>query len=106
MGDDKGLLLSNKKTWVQLAQEKLALLPLPTAVSINSEQEPDYKLIFSEGQLVIDDHLSVADPLLGVLSVHKRFASQDLMILACDLPLINQEILETLHHEYKSNGGY
>lgn len=106
MGDDKGLLLSNKKTWAQWAHEKLALLTLPTVLSIKSKQEPLYKLIFSEEHLVIDDHLSLAGPLLGVLSVHKRFASEDLMILACDLPLINQKVLETLWYEYKNNRDY
>ncbi len=106
MGNDKGLLLSNEKTWAQSAQEKLALLPLPTVVSINPKQESEYKSIFSAEQLVTDDQLSLAGPLLGVLSVHKRFATEDLMILACDLPLINQEVLETLREAYKNNGDY
>ncbi len=105
MGNDKGLLLAQEKTWAQSAQEKFR--SLPTVLSINSKQEHNYKSIFPKEQLITDDQtLSLAGPLLGILSVHKRYASEDLLILACDLPLIDQEVLETLQKEYRNNGGY
>jgi molybdenum cofactor guanylyltransferase len=106
MGDDKGLMPSEKKTWAQVAKEKLSELNIKTVVSINQDQFSDYHSIFSEQELVVDNpELNIGGPLLGVLSVHNRFPNEDLLLLACDLQKMNTIVLKELmsHYHQKEN---
>jgi molybdenum cofactor guanylyltransferase len=55
---------------------------LPTVFSVNEVQVEKYRLLFPKEELIVDDaELALAGPLLGVLSVHIRFPSEDLMVL-------------------------
>jgi molybdenum cofactor guanylyltransferase len=104
MGEDKGLLLFNNKTWAQLAQEKLTLLQLQTVLSVGLNQFKEYNSIFPAEQLVVDDEgLDIAGPLRGLLSVHKLFLNEDLLVLACDMPQMNQVVVDKLREEYFRN---
>jgi molybdenum cofactor guanylyltransferase len=106
MGDDKGLMLSGKKTWAQLAKEKLSELNINTVLSVNQNQFNGYQSIFSEQELVADNpELNIGGPLLGVLSVHSHFPNEDLLLLACDLPKMNAIVLKELmsHFVQKEN---
>jgi molybdopterin-guanine dinucleotide biosynthesis protein A len=94
MGFDKGLIILNDKTWAQIAREKIESLSLPCLISINSEQAKTYQAIFKSDELVIDKQLpGMGGPLLGLLSVHHHFPNEDLLILACDLTEMKQEVL-------------
>jgi molybdenum cofactor guanylyltransferase len=54
--------------------------------------------------LIVDNaELGLAGPLLGVLSAHVRFPNEDLMVLACDSPNMNQSVLEKLQEENLKN---
>jgi molybdenum cofactor guanylyltransferase len=104
MGDDKGLLLVNNKSWAKATQEKLALMNLPTVLSVGEAQVEKYRLLFPKEQLIVDNsELALAGPLLGVLSVHIRFPKEDLLVLACDLPNMQQTVLEKLQEEHLKN---
>ncbi len=104
MGDDKGLLLVDNKSWAKAAQEKLMLMNLPTVFSVNEAQVEKYNLLFPKEQLIVDDaELALPGPLLGVLSAHVRFPNEDLMVLACDLPNMNHIVLEKLQEEHLKN---
>jgi molybdenum cofactor guanylyltransferase len=116
MGTDKGLLklpLPHKggnmfaheaSTWAQTAAEKLSELQLPVIVSVNALQYNDYATIFPAQQVVTDDpSLLIKGPLCGLLSVHLQYPHEDLLILACDLPLMEIQILKELTHHYHEN---
>jgi len=108
MGSDKGLLTINEKTWTQTALEKLASLDIPIKISINSSQYPAYNSEFSSVELIVDDaSLHLKGPLLGVINCHLKYPSEDLFILACDMPLMEMTLLNELYSQYQrqSNAG-
>jgi molybdopterin-guanine dinucleotide biosynthesis protein A len=108
MKADKGMLVLSDKTWAQLAVEKLSVLDLSTIISINPSQRTTYETHFKKAQLIVD-HPAFADvggPLLGVLSVHRQFPSQDLLILACDFPKMESIVLHYLHDQFKKSTAY
>ena len=97
MGTDKGLLKSRANTWAETAVNKLKALSIDIKISVNPKQFADYSNVFPVEILIADnDSLKIKGPLCGLLSVHIQHPSQDLLVLACDLPLIETEILEEL----------
>lgn len=87
MGADKGLLRSGHQTWAERAVNLLSTFRIPVAVSINPDQLLHYAQLFSPDQLIVDDAaLTVGGPLKGILSAHQRFPTDDLLVLACDMP--------------------
>ena len=106
MGSDKGLLKLHANTWAQTAIDKLSELQLPIIISVNKQQVSEYSAIFSPQQLVTDnDSLKIRGPLCGVLSVHLQYPSEDLVILACDMPLMEPLLLKELYNYYLQNPG-
>ena len=102
MGRDKGLIPSGAQTWAGSAVEKMATLGIPVILSVNDQQLPHYTPIFPRGQLIPDDPtLSLKGPLAGLLSVHKEYPTEDLFVLACDLPLMDTVLLTNLHIRQK-----
>ena len=102
MGSDKGLLKLESITWAQAAANKLGALSLPVLVSVNNNQFNDYNKLFPAHQLVTDTTLlQLKGPLLGVLSAHLHKTTEDLLILACDLPLMEISILNELISMYE-----
>lgn len=107
MGTDKGLLkapvppqggyLNQGNTWAQTAVDKLAELQLPVVISVNNNQYDDYATIFSSQQLITDNKsLQIKGPLAGLLSVHLQHPAEDLLLLACDMPLMETSLLKEL----------
>src|SRR5678810_262172 len=85
MGTDKGPLMQNDFTWVDIAVSKLSSLQIPVVVSVNKNQADIYAKRISVSQLIVDHgNISVKGPLLGILSAHQQFPNEDLMVLACD----------------------
>lgn len=114
MGTDKGLLkaplplqtgyLSQANTWAQTAVDKLTDLQLQVVISVNKNQYSDYATIFSTQELVTDnDSLQLRGPLAGLLSVHLYHPSEDLLLLACDMPLMEANLLKELVTIYNQN---
>jgi len=97
MGTDKGLIPITKQNWSTLAAEKLRSLCIPVKVSIRAAQIESYSAFFNVQQMVIDSNkISVEGPLLGLLSVHEKYPDEDVLILACDLPLMTENLLQKL----------
>jgi molybdopterin-guanine dinucleotide biosynthesis protein A len=97
MGADKGLLKLHANTWAQTAVDKLETLQLPVYISVNSRQFPAYASIFKNELLITDNNtLDIHGPLCGVLSVHIQFPTEDLLIIACDMPLMETELIKEL----------
>ena len=107
MGSDKGLLKQEAKTWAQTAFEKLSSLNIPVKFSVNNQQKEEYEKIFSQEDLFVDDQtLSINGPVLGVLSAHLYNSTEDLFLLACDLPLMDETLLKELFTLSKTNSSY
>lgn len=107
MGSDKGLLKYQSKTWAQVAFDKLNQLQLPVDVSINKDQLPEYSAIFSSQSLIADDEsVQNKGPLTALLSIHLKRSSDDLMILACDMPLMEMGLLEELLIQRKQHANF
>jgi len=94
MGTDKGLMKLEANTWAKTAMDKMEVLSLPVKISVNSKQLGDYSAVFSRDILVTDDQsLKLKGPLCGVLSIHLRYPTEDLIVLACDMPLLDPQLL-------------
>lgn len=107
MGMDKGLLKSASTTWAQVAADKLKVLQIPVLLSVNPSQVSEYSTLFDTSILITDDPLlDISGPLRGVLSIHKRHPDEDLFVLACDMPLIEIQILQQLMKVYLLNKDY
>ena len=102
MGSDKGLLKLEANTWAQTAIDKMSVLNIPVKISVNSKQYPDYSAVFHATDLITDDtSLQLRGPLLGVLSSHLQYPTEDLFILACDMPLMEPSLLNKLYKQYQ-----
>ena len=110
MGTDKGLLKLHANTWAQTAIDKLSELQLPIIISVNKSQLEEYCTIFLPEQLVTDNYsLDIRGPLSGVLSVHIQYPTEDLVLLACDMPLMETVLLKELvkaYHEHPANDAF
>ena len=97
MGSDKGLLKPGDKTWVQIAIDKLNHFQLPVIISVNRDQYLQYSTVVPNDILITDnDSLQLRGPLCGVLSVHLKYPEEDLLVLACDMPLIDIDLIKRL----------
>ena len=104
MGRDKGLIPVAAQTWAGIAAEKMATLGIPVLVSVNARQLPHYAQVFALNRLIPDDPtLSLKGPLAGLLSVHAAYPTEDLFVLACDLPLMDSVLLKDLYLRWKQN---
>lgn len=104
MGEDKGLIASDEGNWAKQAVARLKHLNIRVVVSINEAQQESYKTIFKSEKLLVD-HMDIHGPLRGLLSVHSKFPSYDLIVMACDLPDIKQETLIYLKCLYEEKVG-
>lgn len=97
MGSDKGLLKLHASTWAQTAVDKIAAVNLQFVLSVNDQQQEAYGNFFDKKLLVQDElSLDLKGPLCGVLSVHLQYPQQDLLVLACDMPLMETALLNEL----------
>jgi molybdenum cofactor guanylyltransferase len=104
MGTDKGLLKLHANTWARTAADKLETLSLPVLFSVNEGQYAEYASIFPAASLIKDNiSLKLKGPLCGVLSVHLEYPSEDLALLACDMPLLEPALLATLLERYQQD---
>lgn len=102
MGRDKGLLTTEAQTWAQAAYNKIAALGVPVKISVNGDQHAAYSVIFPDQDLITDDlSLPLKGPLLGVLSSHVQYPADDLIVLACDMPLMEPAVLKELYTDYE-----
>src|SRR5882762_895483 len=107
MGSDKGLLMHEAKTWAQTAFEKLEQLKIPIKLSVNAQQQNEYAKVFKPELLIVDDSsLDIRGPLLGVLSAHLQNPTKNLFLLACDLPLMDPNMLKELFSLYQQSKKY
>lgn len=102
MGSDKGLLQTEAANWATDAARKLQDLGILVKASINTLQENSYARGLPGVELITDNTtLPVKGPLLGLLSAHIANPTEDLFILACDMPLMETALLKELYTLYQ-----
>jgi molybdopterin-guanine dinucleotide biosynthesis protein A len=107
MGRDKGLFPSDNSNWAGKMLENFEKAGLPCAVSVNKFQVDIYQNAFPGVELICDhDSLQIKGPLAAVLSVHMENPSEDLFIVACDMPMMNRVVLVDLLNHFKNVSGY
>lgn len=107
MGSDKGLLTYQGRLWAEIAAEKLGQLDIPVKISVNAGQYQSYADFFSTDQLIADHpSLSIKGPLLGLLSAHLAAPAEDLLVLACDMVLMETRLLSRLCKSVELNSNF
>jgi molybdenum cofactor guanylyltransferase len=107
MGVDKGLLKLHANTWAQTAVDKMVQLNIPVVLSVNHQQFEEYATVFDAGKLVTDNPLlKLKGPLLGVLSVHLLYPHEHLLVLACDMPLMETSLLKQLPDAFNNDANH
>lgn len=101
MGQDKGLMIYEGKTWVELAARKIQNLGVDFYVSVNEGQVEDYSHLFYSGTLIRDNIEAVEGPMKGILSAHKFFPNADWLVLTCDMVLLSEAKVKELILAYK-----
>jgi molybdopterin-guanine dinucleotide biosynthesis protein A len=97
MGADKGLLQQQSLTWAELAAQKLTDVSSVVILSVNERQCKLYSTKFDGIPMIQDDgSLQVYGPLRGILSVHLRQPSEDLLVLACDMQAMQKPVIDYL----------
>jgi molybdenum cofactor guanylyltransferase len=99
MGRDKGLILRGDKPWAVLMAEKLTPFQIPVVYSINQQQREAYSSLIPASQLLVDS-LTLPGPLRGLFSVHKAFPDKDLLLLACDMPDLDDHTIRQMVDTY------
>src|SRR6185437_1962298 len=105
MGSDKGLLLKDGRPWALYMAEKLERCELPVLFSINARQTEAYVAVLPPGRWVVDSR-GLAGPLEGVLSIHEKYPDLDLLVVACDMPDLDERTIAGLVDAYAQNGSY
>jgi molybdopterin-guanine dinucleotide biosynthesis protein A len=104
MGTDKGLLKLQANSWAQTAVNKLLELQIPVLISVNKNQYAEYGTVFPPQQLIVDNEsLRLKGPLCGVLTTHLQLPQEDLVVLACDMPLLEIGLVKELVIQYRLN---
>jgi molybdenum cofactor guanylyltransferase len=89
MGEDKRLIDYHGKTQEQYLFDLLSIYCSEVYVSINKNQTADLPHVF-------DLDLSIKSPLVGILSAFEKHPETAWLVVACDMPFINQEVIEYL----------
>lgn len=89
MGKDKGLCEFKGKALISYAIE--ALLPLCSTILISSNNVDDYQEFGYE--VVVDEYKDIG-PIGGIYSTLKKSATNHNLIISCDTPFVNTQLLE------------
>jgi molybdopterin-guanine dinucleotide biosynthesis protein A len=103
MGRDKGLIEWDGVCWAARMGLKLAPFGMPVVYSVRPEQEAAYSAVLPEACLVADA-AEIGGPLNGLISVHRRFPWNHLLLMACDMQEMDRETIGELIGEYQLGG--
>ena len=107
MGIDKGLLKVDDLFWAQISINNLTKNSIAVILSANEDQFDTYSLYFPDLPILTDKKVdTLKGPVLALLSIHERYPTEDLFILACDMPLMKVEIIKELIIKHTINPRY
>ncbi|WP_445385032.1 molybdenum cofactor guanylyltransferase [Robiginitalea sp. IMCC44478] len=92
MGTDKGLLQYHNKPQREFLYEQLQNICDAVFMSIRPEQQAE---IPGKFRYIVDENV-YRGPLNGLLSAHHQFPEAAWLVVACDLPLVNEKVLNYL----------
>lgn len=107
MGLDKGLLEREGRPWILHSLDLLEPFSKKLILSLNPRQETAYAPVIStlkNIEIAYDE--AGAGPLAGFYSVYKKSPQSDILVLACDMQNMRNEILRELVAAYSENPGY
>lgn len=101
MGRDKGLISQDSLLWVNRAGLLLRSVGLSVSMMIREAQRVEYvAAVFPEFELLNDLDLPVGGPLKGLLSFHRLYPENDVLVLPCDMPNLTTALLAELIEIY------
>ena len=103
MGRDKGRELFGGVPMAVRLHTLMRGLLARLVVSVNEEQREAYGALFPPDILVVDSVLEVGGPLRGILSAHASRPESDLLVVACDMPLLGTSVLARLIEEHTAS---
>ena len=106
MGNDKGMMPLQSSTWAEYVASVISSVCNTTVLSVNENQYEAYSNLLTNSIIILDGDIEVNGPLKGVLTVHLKYPSEDLLVLACDMIDMNKEVLKLLIEEHQSNANY
>ena len=92
MGTDKGLIAYHGIPQREYLYQMLEKICDKTFMSIRKEQEAEIATIFNT---IVDENV-FKGPFNGILSAHREYPDVAWLVLACDLPLIDEKSLREL----------
>ena len=92
MGNDKGLIEYHRVPQREFLYHLLDKVCDKTFLSVRNEQKEELATDFN---LIVDEN-KFRGPLNGILSAHSKYPNMAWLVLACDLPLINDESIAAL----------
>lgn len=95
MGTDKGLMEFNGKHLVRIAIEKA--LPFCSGLKISTQNE-EYKQF---GFPLLPDEFPELGPIGGIFTALKNTSTSTILVIACDMPLISAQTIQTLIENQK-----
>ncbi|MDZ4709699.1 MAG: molybdenum cofactor guanylyltransferase [Saprospiraceae bacterium] len=107
MGADKAMVVWRGKSMVSYSMALLQGFPFECGLSVNPVQFPIYQSMFPNLTILPDEPGSIYQgPLKGMLSASRKYPDENILFIACDLPLIKPELVHRLIETYQSNKGY
>ena len=92
MGTDKALINYHGRPHQEILFDLVREFCEHSFISLRADQKED----LPEKYNVIIDQNEYPGPLNGILSAHKKYPEAALLVIACDLPLLNKETLRLL----------
>lgn len=104
-GSDKGLNTIRNTSWAAFMAEKLSFLKVPVVFSINEHQFKNYCDQIVPDFLIVDDN-DLQGPARGLLTLHRKFPSFDILLLACDMLELDERTIRNLFEQYAQDNSY
>lgn len=105
MGADKGLLAIGGSIWSKHVAEKLIPFNIPIVFSVNAKQLKDYRVYIDPEKLIVDNS-DIQGPLNGLVSVHKRYPENNLLLLACDMLDLDKPTIKKCIETYEREDSF
>ncbi len=97
MGQDKGLITQESLAWVNRAGQILQKAGVSVSVMIRETQRLEYQTaVLPDFELLPDLDLPVGGPLKGLLSFHRYYPLQNVLVLPADMPDLTTEVVHEL----------
>ena len=104
MGSDKGLKEDQRIPRAQQLYKRLADLNIPAYLSVRSEQIQPYRQRMPGIPLISDDALQdINGPLRGIISAHRKMLHDSLLVVPCDMPLLDEKVFAYWVKEFEQS---